>query len=89
MTANALEASHAASGETNRFRDGDKIGAWARNSVEHVLKLGIMRGKTAVSFALKDGATRTEAAVIEAYAAGDEADRRVGYSEKPVTRTDL
>ncbi|XID92703.1 RICIN domain-containing protein [Paenibacillaceae bacterium WGS1546] len=43
--------------------DGDRIPVWAESSVETLLQAGVMRGKTADSFAPADAATRAEAVV--------------------------
>ncbi|RJE90685.1 hypothetical protein D3P07_00830 [Paenibacillus sp. 1011MAR3C5] len=64
MAANALGAGGAADGAADKFGDRDRIGVWARNAVEYVVKRGIMQGKTEVVFAPNDRATRAEAVVV-------------------------
>lgn len=64
ILANALQVEGGAEEKENVFLDQAKISSWARSDVEQIVKLGIMNGKSKLSFAPQDEATRAEAVIV-------------------------
>jgi len=64
MVANALELKGDAVNSGAAFHDQEEISKWARSAVEHLVKLEVMNGKSKMSFAPRDEATRAEAVIV-------------------------
>ncbi|GAB6990363.1 S-layer homology domain-containing protein [Paenibacillus pini] len=63
-TAQGVKADDLQGGSSITFKDSSKISTWAQKSVGFAISSGLMKGRTATTFAPKEHATRAESAVV-------------------------